>query len=255
MSLMLIYVIPILYLMLIETKDIYTIKYIIFLGCFGIIALYNIYEIGYIQNDTETIKTESNPGIRLLEENYVYYESHKRYIYCWRLFLSIVFSVSFFFLLELKSFVFFELSLIVILLLYQCYNKIRNRSLMLTYFFLISIRYISPLMMIYEHISYQTILCVLMINPVIKTISFKATKPTIEVKHNLFFRKYILRFNPQRLTGYRAIAYIIELMIVFILYFNGIFSIKYVFPILYMFLYRFFIWLAVKFKVMKYTPG
>jgi hypothetical protein len=241
--------------MLVETRHIYTISHIVFFGCLGVMALYNIYEIGYIQNDTETVKNESNPGIRLSEENFVYYELHKTHIYFWRLLLSIILAIPFFLLLNFKSFIFFESSLVMILLLYQCYNRIRNRTLMATYFILISLRYIGPLMIISEHISYQTILCVLMVNPIIKTISFKSTKPANETMHNLIFRKYIIQFNPQRLTGYRAAAYTIELMVAFILYFNEIFSIKYVFPVLYMFIYRSLIYFAVRFKLLEYTPS
>jgi predicted tellurium resistance membrane protein TerC len=92
-----------------------------------------------------------------------------------------------------------------------------------------------------------------MINPIVKTISFKATKPPNETKHNLWFRKHIIHFNPLKLTEYRAAAYTIELVVAIILCFFNIFSVKFVIPIVYMFLYRSSILLAVKLKLLKYS--
>jgi hypothetical protein len=50
--------------------------------------VYTIYEVGYIQNDTESIKKEKNPTLRLGEKDLAYYERHKRTIYAARVALG-----------------------------------------------------------------------------------------------------------------------------------------------------------------------
>ena len=63
----------------------------------SIIAVYNFYEIGYIQNDCETIKKELNPTLRLNYKYLEFYENHKTSIYIFRVFLGIIFSLFFIF--------------------------------------------------------------------------------------------------------------------------------------------------------------
>jgi len=51
--------------------------------------IYTVYEIGYIANDTETIKHETNPAMRLTANELAYYERHKHLIYGFRLMLNL----------------------------------------------------------------------------------------------------------------------------------------------------------------------
>ena len=59
-----------------------------FLLCYflSVMLVYNYYEIGYIQNDTETIKKENNPTLRLTMIQLQYYKSHFILIYSSRIF-------------------------------------------------------------------------------------------------------------------------------------------------------------------------
>ena len=62
-----IYVFPLFYLAYIKLNFVITIiDFVEILG--SIIVVYNFYEIGYIQNDTETIKRESNPTLRVSKD-------------------------------------------------------------------------------------------------------------------------------------------------------------------------------------------
>ena len=70
-----IYVFPLFYLAYIKLNFVITIiDFVEILG--SIIVVYNFYEIGYIQNDTETIKRESNPTLRVSKDELEYYEEN-----------------------------------------------------------------------------------------------------------------------------------------------------------------------------------
>ncbi|GHT86574.1 hypothetical protein FACS1894137_12350 [Spirochaetia bacterium] len=257
MSLVIIYFIPVIYLMVIEGHEILPFKDIILLGCFAVICLYNVYEIGYIQNDTETIRIDNSPTVRLLPENLNYYEKHKTIIYIERLFLSFMFALLMFFLIgNNKAYILFEISLIIILLLYQLYNRVRCQILVINYFLLISIRYISPLLLFLDKLSIELVLTALMIFPIVKTICFKGDNPGNYI-YSLWFRKYILRNNTEKLTEYRVIAYTIMFIVSLGLYLIHIISIYCIIPILYMLFYRFIIWMAILagFKPFGYLKG
>jgi len=82
-----IYVFPLFYLAYIKLNFVITIiDFVEILG--SIIVVYNFYEIGYIQNDTETIKRESNPTLRVSKDELEYYEENKWYIYIARIVIN-----------------------------------------------------------------------------------------------------------------------------------------------------------------------
>lgn len=98
-----------------------------FLLCYflSVMLVYNYYEIGYIQNDTETIKKENNPTLRLTMIQLQYYKSHFILIYSSRIFWGILLSLLLYLLSDFVSY--FLCSSILLLLLYQVYNNVRNR--------------------------------------------------------------------------------------------------------------------------------
>ena len=64
----------------------------------SVVCVYCFYEIGYIQNDCETIKKEENPTLRLSEDELKIYERNKWNIYMTRgvfFFQCIIFSKAF----------------------------------------------------------------------------------------------------------------------------------------------------------------
>ena len=105
-----------------------------------IVLTYNLYELGYIYNDAETIKKEIKPTLRLSEKEIRYYEGNKKTIYIFRLFVSVV--VTFCVYKLGGEFLWYPWLLIP---MYAIYNSIRNRLNLLLHFILVTIRYSSPL--------------------------------------------------------------------------------------------------------------
>lgn len=111
-----------------------------FLGiAFGVALIYTLYEIGYIYNDTETIKKEIQPTLRLDTSQLNYYYEHRVQIYSLRILLALI--VSFIFI-HLEQY-FFVLLVWCIIPIYAVYNSIRNRWNLPLHFFLVVIRYCS----------------------------------------------------------------------------------------------------------------
>ncbi|WP_144413129.1 hypothetical protein [Pragia fontium] len=103
--------------------------------------IYCLYEAGYIQNDSETIKKEKNPTMRLSIEQLDFYSKYKTSIYVFRFafsaFLTILIAVN-------LSFGWFFCCIIwLIPFIYLIYNSIRNRYNLLLHFFLVVIRFSS----------------------------------------------------------------------------------------------------------------
>lgn len=105
-------------------------------------AVYNFYEIGYIQNDCETIKKESHPTLRVSTAELRFYERTKVLVYSWRLLLGCGLSV--FFYLS-------GIALIAIIVLwcvvpfYMLYNHLRGRINLYLILPLTTYRYCMPL--------------------------------------------------------------------------------------------------------------
>lgn len=130
-----IYIIPIIisYLFLFQDENI--INIIIYL-----IGIYTIYEIGYIYNDTETIKKEENPTIRLSLEQIKFYENNKLSIYLFRLIFS------FCMILLLRNAIDLNLAIcsyILLFVLFYIYNNIRSILNLPLHFLLVIIRFSS----------------------------------------------------------------------------------------------------------------
>lgn len=137
-----------------------------------ILLIYNYYEMGYIQNDTETIKKEKNPTLRLKDDEYDYYERHKKSIYVTRFFLGVL---SMFIFKEYIT-VSFISSLFLILILYLIYNSIRNRWNLLINSCLVLIRYLSPLIIVVCIGNLKYIFAAILIYPMLNFIERASSK-------------------------------------------------------------------------------
>lgn len=211
-----------------------------------ILTVYNFYEIGYIQNDTETIKNEHKPTNRLSTEMLGYYECHKELIYLQRMVQGLLLIFCLWLLkVELTGCILFFSSMVLLLLVYQFYNHIRGHWNMVLYFILVSIRYCSPLLLFPDNLSWRLFFLALMVFPIIKTTEFRSTKPA-EITTNIYFRKYIIKFNKNRITGYRVMAYAVFSLIASLLCWGGFFSFLDVCLIVYMFLFRCGLYLLIK---------
>lgn len=90
----------------------------------AILCTYCFYELGYIQNDCETIKKEKNPTLRLNEKELAFYEKHKIIIYAVRFFYIAAFTVYYNYLGISKSIL---ILLFAVLPYYIIYNTVRGK--------------------------------------------------------------------------------------------------------------------------------
>lgn len=244
-----IYFFPIIYILFNQNTDWSFSIDKLFIALLSIISVYNFYEVGYIQNDAETIKKEQKPTQRLTAEQLCYYENNKYIIYSSRLLLGILFILLFYYIgIEIYGCIYFLISILFILLVYQIYNHVRSDWNILLYFLLSTLKYISPLSLFPEYTTWSSIIALIMVFPLEMTTEFKATKST-DVKTNIFFRKYIIKYDKNRITGYRVIAYAILSLIALALLHINFFTKEHTYIILCMFTYRLLIWFFVKIGV------
>lgn len=139
-----IYIIPILLFLMIYKFEFFSIadfyKFLL-----SLILVYTLYEIGYIYNDTETIKHEKKPTIRLNSEQFVFYETNKTNIYACRCILAVLLTAI---IIVMGSPVLLALLPWAIIFVYTLYNYFRSRINLLLHFILVVLRYGSPLLIV-----------------------------------------------------------------------------------------------------------
>lgn len=108
----------------------------------SIIAVYNFYEIGYIQNDCETIKKEKNPTMRLTALQLDFYEVHKYSIYGFRLLIG---CLTTWYCVEIGTNLMGIIIMWLIIPLYALYNNMRGRINLYMLLLLTTYRYCVPL--------------------------------------------------------------------------------------------------------------
>ena len=172
----------------------------IYLLC--ITLIYTLYEMGYIQNDTETIKREENPSIWLWPSNFEFYETHKYSIYATRLGLAAGLSVLF--CLYWGTHVGTCLFLCMawsIALIYQIYNRIRNRWNLLLFAMLQICRYLSYLFLFAPDVNGKIVL--------LSFVSFPLCYIVERTSHPRYHLKWIQQLIPsrERLTSFRVKYY------------------------------------------------
>lgn len=241
-----IYIIPIICLLFFQNQEwSLSIKNILY-SLLSIITVYNFYEIGYIQNDTETIKIEKNPTMRINHEQLNYYDKYKIIIYGFRFLLGFILIYILSILGSITvGCIYYSIGIVSILIVYQLYNRMRSNWNMLFYFMLSTLKYIAPLFLFPENLTWNLVLLAIFVFPLEKTSEFKAGK-SIDITPNIFFRKYILKYDKSRLTSYRVIAYISIYFLSILLWKLDFFNMEHTFLILYMLIYRFFLWILIK---------
>ena len=118
-------------------------------GLISIVAVYNLYEIGYIQNDCETIKHEEHPTLRLSSESLHLYEKYKIHIYVTRIVIGVCFS---WYMIRVGNNLWAVIAMWAIIPLYLIYNKLRGRINLYLIVILTTYRYCFP---IYLYAAYK----------------------------------------------------------------------------------------------------
>lgn len=116
----------------------------IYLAILAIIHIYSFYETGYIYNDAETIKRESNPTLRLNKTQLFYYEDHKSLIYISKLLIGIVISVVLYLNEQSEVVRNYIVLSILMLIVFFIYNSVRSRFNLLLHFLLVILRFGLP---------------------------------------------------------------------------------------------------------------
>lgn len=248
-SLFIIYFIPVCILLYFQHPEISQFHFWM-LAMLAILGVYTVYEMGYIQNDTETIKLEQKPTMRLSEQQLNFYATHRIAIYAVRCFELCIVLLFIYCIIGMSGTKYYAIGILAILLFYQCYNRGRGQINMFLYLILVSLRYLVPLLLYPSNITWSLILCGLMIFPIPKTLTYHAKSPK-DVKTNIFFRKYILKWDFSRIDGVRVIVYTLLTIIAFCLYKTCIFPLSYMYLVIYMLTYRLLLYLAGKIKLIN----
>ncbi len=195
------------------------------------LLVYNLYEIGYIFNDTETIKKEDKPTLRLNNQQLNYYESHKYYIYILRIFNAILLStiIYYFHNISMEIIIFPYL----ILLTYVIYNSIRNWLNLPLHFILVTIRYSSPILITLNTISLDIIIQIIFIFPLLNILERGGEKR---------FKMTRLQNLSKHRNKTRALYYLVISMLLLFIYWHSSYNFPYqplLATTLYMFVYRF----------------
>ena len=159
----------------------------------GIVYIYEFYELGYIQNDCETIKKESNPTLRLSQDELSVYERYKFYCIIIRL-IEITIISYYLFTSGVK---------ISILLVYACtlivfiiYNNVRNGFCLVIHLVLLMLRYSAPLVIAINRFDVLPISLLFFIYPITLFIE-RSVKGKFGYR-NIFLSRYILSSYEER---------------------------------------------------------
>jgi len=204
----------------------------------GLLLIQNFYEIGYIQNDTETIKKEQNPTLRLDKASLSYYEANKLRIYVTRIFFAIIISLILLILMKFSfdSFIFL-ISAYLLIPLYYIYNTIRSFVNLILHFILTTIKYSAIQLLFFSTASFKIFLFSLLAYPIINFIDRAATP-----RFFYTLSKYY-KFNEFRVFYYFVLFLF---SIVFVL--NKYINYKEFYVFAYYFIYRLAIIIGVKMK-------
>lgn len=201
----------------------------LFVSLLSITLIYSLYEIGYIYNDTETIKTEKKPTIRLTKYQLRFYENNKITIYSSRVIISIFIS------LLLMSFMssniaYFICSAWSLLIVYYFYNTTRSIYNLPLHFILVAIRYSSASLIFGQ--SYLVLFYLILLFPVINLLE-RSTE-------NRFNINSIINKPFKNNASGRVFYYALLSLFSIFVYLNNQDTVNYIFIImsLYYFLYR-----------------
>ena len=217
--------------------------YVVFL--LALVSYVNLYEVGYIWNECETIKKETDPTKRLSDEQLAFYDNHKILIYTERFVLSAGLNAMLSCFVSALSLLLFSAMEILSCAVFFVYNSVRGKYTQVIYLFLSILKYSALCFCFSEMLSFSTILASIFVFPLVRTMEYKAHYGT-DSNVNRFFRKYIIRYDISRITSFRVLATLALLCISVALRIFGMCNWIPAIACTYMFLYRLMLFVAVK---------
>ena len=177
-----------------------------YLYVISVLMIYIAYEIGYIYNDAEVIKKEKAPTLRLTVTQISFYDSYKLWIYGFRLLLIITITLLLSYI-NVKFALSIILTSMLILGIFIIYNSLRNNWNIPLYSALVFIRYFGVFILFS---SLENIIFLWFIYPLCVTIEFMS-KPRFS---------FPLRFVYEKIDLFRAVYYIVLVVIIFVFEFK-----------------------------------
>ncbi len=148
---------------------------------FLMIAFYALYEIGYIYNDTETVKTENNPTLRLSDDEIAYYNKRKINIYIDRCLIFLLLTFVPIVMFHHKYLLLGFIACILELFIFQLYNNIRGRFSIPVFFLLETFKYLPFVICFYDRINSIILGVVMLIYAIPNTIE-RLSFPRYDIK-------------------------------------------------------------------------
>jgi len=215
----------------------------------AVLFVYNLYEIGYIENDTETIKREENPTLRLSEQQLGFYYAHRWSVYAVKMVVSVFLTVL---LINVtgggKSIVYPIILAYLLIPSYLLYNRIRSGWSQPIYLWLMTVRHVAVAWICTECFGWMDAIFIILAYP------FPTFVSRLSIKRfgysNKFVCKYILS-DYRYLHRYRYRYYLLlALMVVPLAFFHHYF-VPHALISVYLFVYCFAMWkrIGVKEKV------
>jgi len=147
----------------------------VYIFILSFLCVMSIYEVGYLYNDIITVKKEIAPTIRIKNEMDGFKKSFYLHI-IFRVIISVSISIWIFYLTN-SGYLFY--AILCVSLFYIVHNTIRSRINIISYFCLVSARYIFPVFLIVDS---SLLIFLLLIFPICRTIEHACKK-----KYNLNF--------------------------------------------------------------------
>ncbi|WP_019551920.1 hypothetical protein [Propionispira raffinosivorans] len=201
---------PILYFVILSNDE-YVKNLMIFSIAF--LAIYSVYEIGYLFNDIYTVNFENNPTFRLENKYFEIVKQQFPLLIAVRIFYTVLclFILSLFEVYNLELFYF----LIVLLnLSYAIHNTYRNKINIITMFFIVGLKYVAIPVLFYPLGDYFTVSFILiLIIPFLRSIEYASKK-----KFDIDFLKK-LNVDTFRISYYSCIVILCFVLSFFYRYF------------------------------------
>ena len=207
-----------------------------------LLAVFSIYECGYIANDTLSIRHEQRPTIRLYEYNFAHFERHKASIFASRIGYSLLALLALYALNGYETTLRTAFSILVMTLLFGIYNCWRSRYNVWLYPFLVCSRYI-PFMLLVPH-PWEVWLLLFLSFPLLNALE-RFSMPRYRWP---LMRKLIP--SEESKTLFRAVYYSVVLLLTFLLVQAKGYTYTLLIPIMILCLYR----VALVFWLKKHKP-
>lgn len=194
--------------------------------------VYGIYEYGYIQNDCETIKKESNPTLRVTKQQLSFYNGHRVQIYILRTIVLVVISLLLVSVCNIK----WQLLVFATLILpvFFVYNKIRSHWNLELHIVLMLLRYYAFIAIAMNSFRWDLVLLTLFIYPITVYIQL-SVKGKFGWKNKIYQRFLISDYS--KIHPFRVKYYSFFSILLLLFWYIADINIKYSLPYLYFAIY------------------